>query len=291
MQMKKSNKMTMKMKLKLRSKSKSKVNPCQAKTFRKNLEEKVEPFGFMEEEKPVDTVLQDQTIQEDTILPFFRWEDQKFLDELLLRNYLKYSGDLNGFELVDMPIEDSNSSEFPLETISLESPQKSWGEQTPSEMDSAETLVPVDFVDMWEKECCESIKEVQEIVVKSQRSFVKIGISLAEELAQSEPKVSCMEPKARCLELKKASIYSEPKTTKAVGDKKKKQSSLAWTVFKNRRNRKHYYANNYFSDKKIHFTSHKTEDYDCFDFNFIHSKQQTSTNFHWRDSSTSEYIY
>ena len=287
MQMKKSNKTSMKMKLKLKSKSKSKANASQAKTFRKDLEEKLEPLA-----KLVDTVLQDQIIQEVTNLPFLRSEDQKFLDELLLKNYLKYSGNLTGMELVDMSIEDSNYRKFHLEIIYLESPQIC-DEQTPSEIDSAETLVPVDFVDMWEKECCEAIKEVQEIVVKIGGSFVKIGITWAEELAQSKPKVSFVEPKVRCLELNKPSTYSKRKTTKAAGagDNENRRSSLGWTVVKNGRNRKNYYANNYSSDRTIHFTSHRTEDDDCFDFNFIQSKQQISTNFHWRNNSTNEYIY
>ena len=279
--MKKSNKMSKKLKLKLRSKSKSKANTSQAKTFRKDLEERPEPLA-----KLVDTVLQDQTIQEVTNLPFFRSEDQKFLDELLLRNYLEYSGNLTGIELIDMSIEDSHYRKFHLETIYLESPQIC-DEQTPSEIDSAETLVPVDFVDMWEKECCEAIKEVQEIVVKIGGSFVKIGITWAEELAQSKPKVSCVEPKVRCLELKKPSTYYKRKTTKAAGDNENRRLTLGWTVVQNGRNRKNYYAINYSSDKTIHFTSNRTEDNNCFDFNFIQSKQKTTTNFHWRNNSTS----
>ena len=187
MQLKYSNRMSMRMKLTLRTKSKSKVYPSQAKSFRKSLQEG-ELSRIRENPEIVDSVCEHQTIDEDieSNLPFFRLEDQKFLDELLLKQYPEYTIDLKGFELVDISFEDSKSGEFQLGTESFESllVQNS-DEQTPSEMNSAETLVPVDFVDMWEKECSEEIKEVEEIVVendivvKDQRTSDQIGISWA----------------------------------------------------------------------------------------------------------------
>ena len=169
MQLKYSNRMSMRMKLTLRTKSKSKVYPSQAKSFRKSLQEG-ELSRIRENPEIVDSVCEHQTIDEDieSNLPFFRLEDQKFLDELLLKQYPEYTIDLKGFELVDISFEDSKSGEFQLGTESFESllVQNS-DEQTPSEMNSTETLVPVDFVDIWEKECSEEIKEVEEIVVEN----------------------------------------------------------------------------------------------------------------------------
>jgi hypothetical protein len=102
--------MSMRMMLKLKSKSKSKVYPSQAKTFRKSLHEG-ELSRSLEKPEIVDCFSEYQPIDEDieSSLPFFRLEDQKFLDELLLKQYPEYTIDLKGFELVDMSFEDSKS--------------------------------------------------------------------------------------------------------------------------------------------------------------------------------------
>lgn len=51
-------------------------------------------------------------------------------------------------------------------------------------MENAETLMPVEFVDTWEKECGEDIKEaqiivveVQDIVVKDQRLVIRLELA------------------------------------------------------------------------------------------------------------------
>ena len=272
------------MKLKLRSKLKSKVYPSQAKTFRKSIQE-----GGLSRilEKPVvvDSVCENQTIEEDieSNLPFFRLEDQKFLDELLLKQYPEYVIDLNGFELVDMYFEDSKSGKFQLGNESFEYLQaRTSDEQTPSEMNSAETLVPVDFVDMWEKQCSEDIKEVQEILVeveeieveveeivvenqdidvKDQRTSDQIGISWAinraNQLAQLKPKVLKWEAK-------KTTNYSDPPNRTKTADQ---ESKLAWIVPKRRNCKKPY--TNQSSDRNIQANSHKSEDNDSFDFEFL----------------------
>ena len=296
--MKNYNKMSMRMKLKLRSKSKSKVYPSQAKTFRKSPQE-----GGLSRivEKPqiVNFVCEHQTIDEEieSNLPFFRLEDQKFLDELLLKQYPEYTMDLNVFELVDMSFEDSKSGKFQLGTEFESLPSQTCDEQTPSEMNSAETLVPVDFVDMWEKECSEDIKEVQDIVVeveetvveveeivvenqdivgetqeigvKDQRTSDQIGISCAinraNQLAQLKPKVAKWEAK-------KTTNYSDPTNrTKVASDKENKELKLAWIV-PNRRNCKKPLTNQS-SDRNIQANSHKREDNDSFNFEFLLSNK------------------
>ena len=283
------------MKLKLRSKSKSKVYPSQAKTFRKG--HKVgEVSRILVFPEIVDSVCEHQTIDEDieSNLPLFRLEDRKFFGELLLKEYPEYTVDLKGFELVDMSFEDSKSDKFQLGTESFESLLvQTSDEQTPSEMNSAETLVPVDFVDTWEKECSEDIKEVQDIVVeveetvveveeivvenqdidgetqeievKDQRTSDQIGISWAinraNQLAQLKPKVAKWEAK-------KTTNYSDPTNrTKVASDKENKELKLAWIV-PNRRNCKKPLTNQS-SDRNIQANSHKREDNDSFNFEFL----------------------
>jgi hypothetical protein len=282
--------MSMRMKLKLRSKSKSKVYPSQAKTFRKG--HKVgEVSRILVFPEIVDSVCEHQTIDEDieSNLPFFRLEDRKRFDELLLKEYPEYTVDSKGFELVDMSFEDPKSDKFQLGTESFESLLvQTSDEQTPSEMNSAETLVPVDFVDMWEKECSEEIKEVQEIVVgvkeivveveeivenndivvKDQRTSDQIGISWAinraNQLAQLKPKVARREAK-------KTTAYSDSTNRTKTADKENKESKLAWIV-PIKRNCKKPYINQY-SDRVIQANSHKTEDNDSFDFGFLLSNK------------------
>lgn len=268
------------MKLKLRSKSKSKVYPSQAKTFRKSLQEGG-LSGILEKPVIVDSVCEKQIEKDiESNLPFFRLEDQKFLDELLLKQYPEYVIDLNGFELVDMYFEDSKSGKFQLGNESFEYLQaRTSDEQTPSEMNSAETLVPVDFVDMWENECSEDIKEVQEIeveveeivvekkdiVVKDQRTSDQIGISWAINRANQ---LAQLKPKVHKWEAKKTTNYSDPTNRTKIADQEPK---LAWIVPKRRNCKKPY--TNQSSDRNIHANSHKSEDNDSFGFGFLMSNK------------------
>ena len=132
---------------------------------------------------------------------------------------------------------------------------------------------------MWEKECNENIKEVQvivvdvevivfenkDIVVKDQRTSDQIGISWAINRANL---LAQLKPKAPKWEAKKTTNYSDPTNRTKTADQ---ESKLAWIVPKRRNCKKPY--TNQSSDSNTQANSHKREDNDSFDFEFLLSNK------------------
>lgn len=140
-----------KMSMKVRSKS----TVSQGKVL-KELQPKTEPLIPVPPTQVVDQAS----------LPFYRIEDQSFLDELLERKNHDFCEHLNGFDLVDMTFEINGPSVLPPGAAEA---LEAWNKQSPFMIEFAETTIKVDFVDNSKKVFSQDTKKV-EVAVESNGS-------------------------------------------------------------------------------------------------------------------------